>query len=45
MEGIQHKTVIVNGINMHIAGKGEGPLILFLHGFPDLWYSWRNQIN
>ncbi|KAB1996778.1 hypothetical protein ES319_D13G255100v1 [Gossypium barbadense] len=45
MDGIQHKTVIVNGINMHIAEKGEGPLILFLHGFPELWYSWRNQIN
>ncbi|KAK8479614.1 hypothetical protein V6N13_030952 [Hibiscus sabdariffa] len=43
-EGIQHKTVSVNGINMHVAEKGEGPLILFLHGFPDLWYSWRHQI-
>ncbi|MBA0633305.1 hypothetical protein Godav_001927, partial [Gossypium davidsonii] len=45
MEGIQHKTVIVNGINMHIAEKGEGPLILFIHGFPELWYTWRHQIN
>ncbi|GMI84162.1 hypothetical protein like AT4G15960 [Hibiscus trionum] len=46
MEGIQHRTVSVNGINMHVAEKGEqGPLILFLHGFPDLWYSWRHQIT
>ncbi|KAE8678871.1 lipoamide acyltransferase component of branched-chain alpha-keto acid dehydrogenase complex [Hibiscus syriacus] len=30
---------------MHVAEKGEGPLILFLHGFPDLWYSWRHQIT
>ncbi|KAL5701324.1 hypothetical protein ACHQM5_026671 [Ranunculus cassubicifolius] len=30
--------------NMHIAEKGEGPVILFLHGFPQLWYSWRHQI-
>ncbi|OMP02664.1 Epoxide hydrolase-like protein [Corchorus olitorius] len=30
---------------MHIAEKGEGPVILFLHGFPQLWYSWRHQIN
>ncbi|KAK6272550.1 hypothetical protein POUND7_009633 [Theobroma cacao] len=45
MEGIQHKTVRVNGINMHLAEKGEGPVILFLHGFPELWYSWRHQIN
>ncbi|CAL0306850.1 unnamed protein product [Lupinus luteus] len=45
MEGIEHKTVNVNGINIHIAEKGEGPLILFIHGFPNLWYSWRNQIT
>lgn len=44
MESIAHKTVIVNGINMHIAELGQGPLVLFLHGFPDLWYSWRHQI-
>ncbi|XP_057751807.1 uncharacterized protein LOC130969905 [Arachis stenosperma] len=43
-DGIEHRTVNVNGINMHIAEKGEGPLILFIHGFPDLWYSWRHQI-
>ncbi|KAL2960213.1 hypothetical protein AAZX31_17G027400 [Glycine max] len=45
MEGIEHQTLNVNGINMHIAEKGEGPLILFIHGFPDLWYSWRHQIT
>ncbi|KHN02949.1 Epoxide hydrolase A [Glycine soja] len=44
MEGIEHRRVNVNGINMHIAEKGEGPLILFIHGFPDLWYSWHHQI-
>ncbi|OMP08269.1 Alpha/beta hydrolase-1 [Corchorus olitorius] len=44
MEGIEHKTVKVNGINMHVAEKGQGPVILFLHGFPELWYSWRHQI-
>ncbi|OVA13437.1 Alpha/beta hydrolase fold-1 [Macleaya cordata] len=36
--------VEVNGINMHVAEKGEGPVVLFLHGFPELWYSWRHQI-
>ncbi|MBA0817175.1 hypothetical protein Gohar_001762 [Gossypium harknessii] len=44
MEGIQHRMVEVNGINIHIAEKVEGPVILFLHGFPELWYSWRHQI-
>lgn len=44
MEGITHRTVAVNGINMHIAEKGEGPVVLFIHGFPELWYSWRHQM-
>ncbi|XP_054779444.1 uncharacterized protein LOC129287265 isoform X2 [Prosopis cineraria] len=44
MEGIVHRMVEVNGINMHVAEKGDGPVVLFLHGFPDLWYSWRHQI-
>nr|GMD73921.1 epoxide hydrolase [Ipomoea batatas] len=44
MEKIAHKTVGVNGINMHIAELGEGPLVLLIHGFPELWYSWRHQI-
>ncbi|XP_020594449.1 uncharacterized protein LOC110034537, partial [Phalaenopsis equestris] len=29
---------------MHVAEKGEGPVVLFLHGFPELWYSWTHQI-
>jgi pimeloyl-ACP methyl ester carboxylesterase len=46
MEGIEHRTVEVNGIKMHVAEKGnkDGPVVLFLHGFPELWYSWRHQI-
>ncbi|XP_076900984.1 epoxide hydrolase 1-like [Bidens hawaiensis] len=44
MEGIEHKAISVNGLNIHIAEKGQGPLVLFLHGFPELWYSWRHQI-
>ncbi|KAL6954929.1 hypothetical protein U1Q18_020041 [Sarracenia purpurea var. burkii] len=44
MEKVKHSTIFVNGINMHVAEIGEGPAILFLHGFPDLWYSWRHQM-
>ncbi|KAJ8572845.1 hypothetical protein K7X08_009356 [Anisodus acutangulus] len=44
MEGIEHRTLNVNGINMHVAEKGSGPVVLFLHGFPELWYTWRHQI-
>ncbi|XP_078439860.1 epoxide hydrolase 3-like [Wolffia australiana] len=45
VEGITHRRVEVNGINMHIAEKGEGPVVLLVHGFPELWYSWRHQIT
>ncbi|KAJ6852741.1 uncharacterized protein M6B38_253165 [Iris pallida] len=44
MESISHRSVSVNGIRMHVAEKGSGPVVLFLHGFPELWYSWRHQI-
>ncbi|XP_020101931.1 uncharacterized protein LOC109719578 isoform X1 [Ananas comosus] len=48
MEGIVHRTVEINGIAMHVAEKGPvdgaGTGILLLHGFPELWYSWRHQI-
>ncbi|XP_076891537.1 epoxide hydrolase 2-like [Bidens hawaiensis] len=43
MEGIQHKFIHANGLNMHVAEKGQGPIVLLLHGFPELWYSWRHQ--
>ncbi|XP_021595831.1 epoxide hydrolase A isoform X2 [Manihot esculenta] len=46
MEAIEHRFLDVNGINMHVAeiGPTNGPVILFIHGFPELWYSWRHQI-
>ncbi|KAG6528610.1 epoxide hydrolase A-like isoform X1 [Zingiber officinale] len=43
-EGIIHRQVEANGIQIHLAEKGEGPPVLLLHGFPELWYSWRHQI-
>jgi pimeloyl-ACP methyl ester carboxylesterase len=44
---IEHRTINVNGINIHVAIKGpeNAPVILFIHGFPQLWYSWRHQIE
>ncbi|GJY78719.1 bifunctional epoxide hydrolase 2-like protein [Tanacetum coccineum] len=44
MENIQHRNIKVNGINMHVAEIGEGPTVLFIHGFPELWYTWRHQM-
>ena len=33
-----------NGIKMRIAEMGKGPLVLFVHGWPESWYSWRHQL-
>lgn len=41
---LKHRFVEVNGIKMHIAEQGEGPLVVLVHGFPELWYSWRHII-
>jgi len=35
----------VNGVRLHYVGAGTGPLILFLHGFPEFWYAWKNQLT
>jgi pimeloyl-ACP methyl ester carboxylesterase len=34
----------VNGVRLHYVSAGEGPLLLFLHGFPEFWYAWRRQL-
>ena len=44
MGDIAHRYIQTNGITMHIAEAGEGPLVILLHGFPELWYSWRHQL-
>src|SRR5690348_12451401 len=43
--GIEHRFVESNGIRMHIAEAGRGPLVLLCHGFPECWYSWRHQLQ
>ena len=44
MSDVRHRTVETNGIRMHVAEQGEGPLVLLCHGFPESWYSWRHQL-
>jgi pimeloyl-ACP methyl ester carboxylesterase len=52
MPAIQHETIGANGLRFHVARShavrvarsGDGPLMLFLHGFPDFWYCWREQL-
>ncbi|HEX5092937.1 MAG TPA: alpha/beta hydrolase [Burkholderiales bacterium] len=38
---IVHEYVQVNGVRLHVARAGEGPLMLFLHGFPEYWEMWK----
>ncbi len=42
MTKVEHRSVETNGIRMHIAGQGAGPLIVLCHGFPESWYWYRN---
>lgn len=42
---IVHETVQVNGIRLHVARSGEGPLMLFLHGFPEYWEMWKPMLE
>jgi pimeloyl-ACP methyl ester carboxylesterase len=42
--GVRHAFATVNGLRMHYVEKGDGPLVLLLHGFPEMWWSWRYQI-
>src|SRR6516162_7123194 len=42
---VTHRTVETNGIRMHLAEAGGGPLVVLCHGFPESWYSWRHQLR
>ena len=41
---MQHRFIDANGIRMHIAEQGQGPLVLLCHGFPETSYAWRHQL-
>jgi pimeloyl-ACP methyl ester carboxylesterase len=41
---VRHHDVDLEGIRIHYVEAGAGPLVLLLHGFPDFWFGWRNQI-
>jgi pimeloyl-ACP methyl ester carboxylesterase len=44
MHRVQHRFIDTNGIRMHLAEQGEGPIVVLCHGWPESWYSWRHQI-
>lgn len=45
IDGLEHKYVDNQGVKIHYVKAGKGPLVVFVHGFPDYWYSWRHQIQ
>ena len=40
----EHRFVAANGARFHVAEQGEGPVVLLLHGFPQFWWAWRQQL-
>ena len=42
--GWKDKYAEVNGVRLHYVTAGRGPLIIFLHGFPEFWYEWKDQL-
>lgn len=42
---MKHRYITTNGIRMHLVEKGDGPLVVLCHGFPEFWYSWHDQLE
>jgi pimeloyl-ACP methyl ester carboxylesterase len=42
---VSHRFVDANGIRLHVAEAGEGPLVVLCHGFPESWHSYRHQLE
>jgi epoxide hydrolase 4 len=41
---ITHRYADLDAVRLHYVEAGDGPLVVLLHGFPEFWYTWRNQI-
>jgi pimeloyl-ACP methyl ester carboxylesterase len=42
---VENKYADSNGVKIHYAALGKGPLVVMIHGFPDFWYTWREQMK
>jgi pimeloyl-ACP methyl ester carboxylesterase len=42
---MKHRDIEANGISLHVAQEGEGPAVIFCHGFPAIGTSWRAQVK
>jgi pimeloyl-ACP methyl ester carboxylesterase len=47
LKRVEHKYADSAGVKIHYAALGapQAPLVVMLHGFPDFWFSWRNQME
>ncbi len=41
----EHRLVPANGARFHVAELGDGPMVVLLHGFPEFWWAWRDQLT
>jgi pimeloyl-ACP methyl ester carboxylesterase len=44
LDSVKHGEADSAGVKIHYVHTGKGPLLVMIHGFPDYWYSWRDQI-
>ena len=44
-KAVKHGFADSNGVKIHYATLGSGPLVVMIHGFPDFWYTWRHQME
>jgi epoxide hydrolase 4 len=42
---VDHGFVDSDGVKIHYATTGSGPLVVMVHGFPDFWYTWHHQMD
>ena len=41
---LEHGYADSSGVKIHYVSQGAGPVVLMIHGFPDYWYTWRDQM-
>jgi len=44
-QDLKEYDIATNGISLHLTEQGDGPVVLFCHGFPDTSYTWRRQMK
>ncbi|MDR7144741.1 alpha/beta hydrolase [Rhizobium sp. BE258] len=45
LEALKHRIINANGTSLHVVDQGNGPLVLFCHGFPATWRSWKDAMG